>query len=378
MPTITPKGDIKNMAKKEEVFKSYLIPFNFIDESKMFGGMVKTRNFIEGCVCAFIASLPVFIIPFIGLKARLILFIVLVLPAFLFGCIGINGDPISRFILYYIKFKKAKRVVSFNNKVKLHERIDVNMLSETELPRDKLFKILNNLGVKRENAEEDEIIGAEEFVFDDDLEEIKKKEEEAKQMLKASSRYTQARSPLNTYSDATNLLTMDDIDIEVNSDIDDDDIVDDEDNDAKDDFLQTEIEDLEYEDDIPVLNQITPTPKDIDNNLSGLEDGLSLIGTELADEGENGLYDIEGTEALLFGDDENELIILSGDFIDDYKETKIAYLQPEELKPIEMPIENINDNNNIPKKKKIILPWYCSCGTKNLNEICTGCGTPKP
>jgi hypothetical protein len=374
--------------RREEVYKSYPIPYNFIDESKMFGGLVKTRNFIEGCICGALASIPVFLIPSNNFKLKIILFIVLVTPALVLGCVGINGDPISRFIMYYVKFKKSKRVVSFNNKVKLYERIDVDSLTSVELPRDKILKLLNNLGAIRENADEEEILNADDIVFDDDLEETKKKEEEARKMLKASEKYTKNTTTneeylntLSNYSESSNALDnyrQNAVDIN-NSD--------------KDDFSE-DMADIDiYDGNLSSGAEETDETSYLISDDETVENEIDLSSIDMEDE------DIVLEEAEFITED--EIIMLSGDFIDDYKETKIINTEPTENKSTEnksndhpkphIPVTQANPENTKPvqtpentpvnasKKKKIILPWICNnCGTKNLSDSCSKCGNSKP
>lgn len=360
------------MAKNrtDENFKSYPIPYNFIDESKMLGGMVKTRNFVEGCVCAIIASIPILVVPSISLNARIILFIILALPALVFGIIGLNGDPISNFIIYYIKFKKSRRIVSFNNKVKLHERIDVDSLSETELPRDKIIKILNNLGARREKADEQEITDAEDFIFDDDLEEIKRKEEEAKNMLKASGKYVQNITPQTEFANVLNSF--------------DENIIDNNINEYENTAQLNEIEDSEYED-IPILHEVLSSQINDLDNLLDLDEDMYINNEKL----DNTVVTLEDEYEDIINQDivqnDEEMVVLSGDFVDSYKEVT---QQKDNPKPNDTP--NLNSeitqlainvqktNNKPPVKKNIVLPWMCQCGIKNFGKFCSECGKPKP
>ena len=47
--------------KKEEHYSIYTIPYNFIDESKVFGGMISTRKLVEGCILGAFFSFPFFL-----------------------------------------------------------------------------------------------------------------------------------------------------------------------------------------------------------------------------------------------------------------------------------------------------------------------------
>lgn len=155
-------------SKGNEKFAIYTIPYNFIDESKVFGGMVATRNLIEGCVLGGIASVPVFLISF-PLQVKLTLILVCFLVFGVIGCIGINGDPITRFIIYYIQFRRQKRIISFNGKVKFHESAADN-IEFSELPRDRMLKLFSGMSSSRKAVEEqEEDSDTTNFVFDDDI-----------------------------------------------------------------------------------------------------------------------------------------------------------------------------------------------------------------
>lgn len=151
--------------KKEEHYSIYTIPYNFIDESKVFGGMISTRKLVEGCILGAFFSFPFFLFS-LPIQIKLTLILVFFLVFGIIGCIGINGDPISRFIIYYIKFRKQKRLISFNGKVKFHES-EADDVTFTELPRDKVLKLFVGMGSAREESpdyKEDE-----NYVFDDDI-----------------------------------------------------------------------------------------------------------------------------------------------------------------------------------------------------------------
>lgn len=156
------------MSKGNEQYSIYTIPYNFIDESKLFGGMVSARNFVEGCILGGIASTPVFLIS-LPLQIKLTLILVFFLVFGVIGCIGINGDPISRFVVYFIKFRKEKRIISFNGKVKFHESAADN-IEFSELPRDRILKLFAGMSTSRKAAETmDAPEETDDFVFDDDI-----------------------------------------------------------------------------------------------------------------------------------------------------------------------------------------------------------------
>jgi nitrogen regulatory protein PII-like uncharacterized protein len=159
----------------KEQYDIYTIPYNFIDESTLFGGSVKTRFFIEGCLLGtivwFIVKSTILTFFSLSFKYYSTIFLISIGGGILIGCLGFNGDPISRFLINFVKFRKNKRILYFNGRIKLHKR-ESDDIEIPELPRDRLLKLFNSLGNKREStAEEDKI---EEFVFEDDLKDFKK------------------------------------------------------------------------------------------------------------------------------------------------------------------------------------------------------------
>lgn len=168
------------MAKKYnegEQYRIYAIPYNFIDESKMFGGMFKTRNFVEGAILSAFVILPIIFIPMhsLVLKASLLMFFGM--PPIIFGVVGLNNDALSTFIMYYMKYRKKKRKVYFNSRVKTHSVVDIEEGLQAELPRDKVMKLFGPIiNKKGEEDQEDEL--NEDFVFDDDIDNTIRKRKE--------------------------------------------------------------------------------------------------------------------------------------------------------------------------------------------------------
>lgn len=154
--------------RQKEQYSIHTIPYNFIDESKVFGGLISTRKLIEGAILGAIASTPVFLISF-PLKIKLTLILICFLVFGVIGCVGINRDPITKFIVYYIQYRKQKRSAVFNGKVKFHESA-AEHIEFTELPRERVLKLFAGMSSSRKAAEGLETdIDTDGFVFDDDI-----------------------------------------------------------------------------------------------------------------------------------------------------------------------------------------------------------------
>lgn len=99
------------MNKNEhEELDVYVIPPNFIEGGKLFGGMFKMRNAIEAGILAggsgaFILKLPA------SLTAKIIILCIVSLPLVIFGLIGVNGESLSEFVINVFRFLRNRRTL---------------------------------------------------------------------------------------------------------------------------------------------------------------------------------------------------------------------------------------------------------------------------
>ncbi len=98
------------MSKQNEHHDTYTIPPNFIEGGTLFGGMFKIRNVIEAGIIAFAVGMPVFSID-ISLTARIIILCLTALPIGLFALMGVNGEPLSSYIIAFFKWLGNRRVI---------------------------------------------------------------------------------------------------------------------------------------------------------------------------------------------------------------------------------------------------------------------------
>lgn len=159
--------------KKDNLEKrrTYFIPENFADGTGVFGGIIPLRNFIE----ALIITLPLFYLsirlPIQALNIRVCVIVLFSLPTFAIGCYGFNGDSLSEFFLYFLRFRKRRRVIRYNPRVKLEFTGEV-VVAETMLPREKMLRMLENLQQKGrpEGTESDRYFAINDNIaFEDDI-----------------------------------------------------------------------------------------------------------------------------------------------------------------------------------------------------------------
>ena len=83
------------MSRNErEELDVYVIPPNFIEGGKLFGGMFKMRNAIEAGILAGGCALLVFKLP-LSLTGKIIVLCLTSLPLAIFGLLGVDGESLS-------------------------------------------------------------------------------------------------------------------------------------------------------------------------------------------------------------------------------------------------------------------------------------------
>jgi len=96
--------------QQEEKREVYFIPPNFLTSGRLFGGMIRVRNAIEACVLVLLTGIPILKIP-APLTTRVIILILITLPAGVFGVVGIEDDSLSEFAIGWIKWLMNRRVL---------------------------------------------------------------------------------------------------------------------------------------------------------------------------------------------------------------------------------------------------------------------------
>ena len=93
---------------EREELDVYVIPPNFIEGGKLFGGMFKMRNAIEAGILAGGCALLVFKLP-LSLTGKIIVLCLTSLPLAIFGLLGVDGESLSQYIVSVFKFLRNRR-----------------------------------------------------------------------------------------------------------------------------------------------------------------------------------------------------------------------------------------------------------------------------
>lgn len=199
------------MVVDTEPKERYIIPNNFIESGKVFGGQFKVRNVVEGIIMAIIVGLVALIIPAKSTASRLSIELTLSLPFLLLGVVGINDDPLSTFLLNVRRWRKTKTIMLYDNKVKPTTAQLVDMMLAEEAPAELLMKKIKKIQNKHKakNAGESHVEGID-FVFAEDRDLYRFKTPEEREELskqKAANVIKKKSKNLKT----ANSLNIDDI-----------------------------------------------------------------------------------------------------------------------------------------------------------------------
>lgn len=149
----------------------YSIPENFIDESRVFKGMFKTRNFIEGLILGGISAIPALFIPAGSFNSRVMIITVFAAPMFLLGNNGYNGDPISTTIRNAKNWFSARGMMLYNTGTRALKEAPLTTMMEKPQAKEKLLDLLDSIREeRRKRAASIEYIEGETFVFAEDRE----------------------------------------------------------------------------------------------------------------------------------------------------------------------------------------------------------------
>ena len=139
------------MRRNEEEQDVYIIPQNFIEGGKVFGGMFRWRNVAEAAILGLATGFPLFHLP-IRLYYRIILLCLIPLPLALFGLIGIGDDSLSEFVMNFFGWLRRRRIIG-NTPEELQDK---RRWWEPGFLRRALERLRTKLPVKEVQADEED------------------------------------------------------------------------------------------------------------------------------------------------------------------------------------------------------------------------------
>jgi len=93
-------------------YETYYIPANYTDAGRIFG-LFEIRNVIEALLLGVpILALCFKFLPF-ALTAKIIITLIIFVPAVGFAMMGISGDSLSRYLKSWLGWRKSRRIITY-------------------------------------------------------------------------------------------------------------------------------------------------------------------------------------------------------------------------------------------------------------------------
>lgn len=153
----------------------YYIPENFLGESRLLNGQIRTRYLIDSVALSIILAaaialpLLLFVVRDASINVKATVLIISVAPGFLAGQIGYNGDPISIFLLNVMNWRKKKQVRLYNENPRMLGTDPVKAIYENNRGMDKIVGFVQNAQEKRiERKTSEVLVEGETFEFEYD------------------------------------------------------------------------------------------------------------------------------------------------------------------------------------------------------------------
>lgn len=161
------------MSENEEKRQTiYYIPENFFGESRIFGGRIRVRYLIDSVVLCLIVGIAItapvmkYLVNEQPFNVKAMVFVMTLAPGFLIGQTGWNGDPISVFLLNYIRWLSNRQVKIYNETPRLLGTDPVKAIHESKKNLDMVVGIVQTTQQKRIDKKNAEVyIEGETFEF---------------------------------------------------------------------------------------------------------------------------------------------------------------------------------------------------------------------
>lgn len=159
------------MADQDNNETIYIIPENYIDESRIIKGMFKTRFFIEGLIFGLIfLFIGHFVIKTESFDARITIDIFFAAFPFMIGVHGINGDPVSVYVKNAFKWLLHKKIMLYNDKPQPLTESPLDSVFHQTMIKDKLLQVFDNMREKQYQKKIGEtFVQGENFEFSKDV-----------------------------------------------------------------------------------------------------------------------------------------------------------------------------------------------------------------
>lgn len=99
--------------EEREYENVYVIPANYTDSGKLFGGMVETRNAVEAGALILLVAYPELAWFPMSTTFRIVVMTVTLIPLGVVAVMGIDGDSLIQYLGHILSFWRNKRKLHF-------------------------------------------------------------------------------------------------------------------------------------------------------------------------------------------------------------------------------------------------------------------------
>ena len=156
------------VAVREESYRTYPIPGNFVDDSRIVRGMFRTKNFIEAVILAAAALIPAMLVPADDIAGRITAVILLCGPFFVLGVIGIGGDTFFSFVRQMRSWQSSKSLLLYNSTPQALYKTPLQAMMESETARDRVVGMYERFREGQESRGRRTLIEGVDFEFRED------------------------------------------------------------------------------------------------------------------------------------------------------------------------------------------------------------------
>ena len=89
----------------------YIIPPNFAQEGTILSGRVRTRNALEAIILALLLGQMILSLN-LSIKGKIYAGVIVLIPAVIFGIVGIQGDSLTSFVALFFRYLWNRRTLS--------------------------------------------------------------------------------------------------------------------------------------------------------------------------------------------------------------------------------------------------------------------------
>lgn len=154
-----------------EQIKTYLIPNNFIDESRVFNGALRTRFVVEAIIVFLLVFVPCWAFIPSTVDAKIGITICCSLPLAIAALAGINDDSLFTFVKNVKGWRKSKQIMLYNDDAQIYKARPVDVMMSEVYASDFVMTAYSDWKSKRAAKNADvELIEGVDFEFRDDTE----------------------------------------------------------------------------------------------------------------------------------------------------------------------------------------------------------------